>query len=173
MLHANYSYRVSPVDWTLPLLACQDGQLIVVGQEPFTIAQPRQILHVDDLCNECGNCATFCVHQGKPYVDKPRLFLSRTDFDREDDNAFHIAGGTIHRRKGGHASTLTIQEDQFAFENAQVRVSLSSQFEIVEMELRAPFEGTLPLKDAAEMAVILSGVITSSSFLLGACPEVQ
>src|SRR6185369_3611145 len=26
-----------------------------------------QILHVDAYCNECGNCATFCPWQGRPY----------------------------------------------------------------------------------------------------------
>jgi len=42
-----------------------------------------QILHVDDFCNECDNCQTFCVHHGKPYVDKPRLFLDPELFAAE------------------------------------------------------------------------------------------
>jgi putative selenate reductase len=33
-----------------------------------------QILHLDSLCNECGNCATFCPLQGAPYQDKPTLY---------------------------------------------------------------------------------------------------
>jgi putative selenate reductase len=192
---ANYTYHVSPVNWTLPLLACQqDGfsppvaptgspdprpknpdwsasrppTLVVAGTEPFRITQSRQILHVDDLCNECGNCATFCVHQGKPYIDKPRLFLSRADFHQEDNNAFYIAGNTIHRRENGHESTLTLKDGQFAFESAQIDVRLSSQFETIQVELRAPFEGTLSLKEAAEMALILGGVTASLPFLLGA-----
>ena len=53
------------------------------GEEAFEFAQVRQIVHVDDFCNECGNCATFCVHQGKPYADKPRLFLETRDFRLE------------------------------------------------------------------------------------------
>jgi putative selenate reductase len=168
---ANYSYRVSPVDWTLPLLACRDGSIVVVGQEPFTIAQPCQILHVDDLCNECGNCATFCVHQGKPYTDKPRLFLSRASFEQKDSNAFHVAGNTVHRRENGRASSLTRQDGQFTFETDQVCVSLSRDFGIEKIELKQPFEGTLSLKDAAEMALILRGVISSLPFLLGAALE--
>ena len=50
------------------------------GHGAFRVAQARQIVHVDDLCNACGNCETFCVHQGKPYRDKPRLFLTREGF---------------------------------------------------------------------------------------------
>jgi putative selenate reductase len=162
---ANYTYPVSPVDWTLPLLACRDGGLVVVGHESLRITQPRQIVHVDDLCNECGNCATFCVHQGKPYADKPRLFLSQVDFVQEQDNAFHIAGSTIYRRENGQASRLTMQQGQLVFENPQVGVRLSSQFGIIDMELRRSFEGTQSLKDAAEMALLLQGVAGSLSFL--------
>ncbi|MFH1609897.1 MAG: putative selenate reductase subunit YgfK, partial [Candidatus Bipolaricaulota bacterium] len=80
---ANLAYDAGPVRWVLPVLACADGRLTVVGEEAFEVRQPRQIVHVDDLCNECGNCATFCVHQGKPYLDKPRLFLREEDFRKE------------------------------------------------------------------------------------------
>jgi putative selenate reductase len=198
---ANYTYHISPVNWTLPLLACQQGNLemptaaprgspdpgsecpnrsasgsptlAIVGTEPFRVTQSRQILHVDDLCNECGNCATFCVHQGKPYLDKPRLFLSQTDFGRESDNAFYAAGNTIRRRENGHESALTVQDGQLLFASPQVNVCLTPRFEIIEMELRAPFEGTLSLKDAAEMAIILDGMAASLPFLLEACEEMQ
>ncbi|MDL2254158.1 putative selenate reductase subunit YgfK [Ruminococcaceae bacterium OttesenSCG-928-I18] len=39
-----------------------------------------QILHVDGLCNECGNCGVFCPHSGDPYKDKITLFWTREDF---------------------------------------------------------------------------------------------
>ncbi|MEG0767262.1 MAG: putative selenate reductase subunit YgfK, partial [Clostridia bacterium] len=29
-----------------------------------------QIVHVDKLCNRCGNCAVFCPYHGAPYRDK-------------------------------------------------------------------------------------------------------
>jgi putative selenate reductase len=29
----------------------------------------RKVVHVDAMCNECGNCATFCPRGGKPYED--------------------------------------------------------------------------------------------------------
>ncbi len=39
-----------------------------------------QILHVDGMCNECGNCGTFCPHIGNPYKDKLTLFWSKEGF---------------------------------------------------------------------------------------------
>ena len=46
----------------------------------------REILHVDRMCNECGNCAVFCPYDSAPYRDKFTLFHSREDFDRSPDN---------------------------------------------------------------------------------------
>ncbi len=158
---ANFTYHVAPVSLMLPQLACSDGRLMVTGQEPFQVEQSRQILHLDDFCNECGNCATFCVHHGKPYTEKPRLFLKHADFQLEDDNAFYIQGQTIWRREGGQTSHLAVQSDALIFENAQVRVSLSPGLEIQEMTLKQPFQGALSLKEAAEMSLIFQGVTTT------------
>ncbi len=47
-----------------------------------------QILHIDGLCNECGNCETFCPYQGKPYEDKITLFWSKEDFDNSRNEGF-------------------------------------------------------------------------------------
>ena len=41
----------------------------------------RQILHVDQMCNECGNCATFCPYDSAPYRDKFTLFAAAEDMD--------------------------------------------------------------------------------------------
>ncbi len=162
---ANYSYVVKGADWRVPQLACQNERLLIAGEEMFCVTQPRQIIHVDDLCNECGNCATFCVHQGEPFRDKPRLFLQKDDFEQETDNAFYIAGTTVWRRDGGKRSTLSVDSNTIAFENALVRVSLSPDFTILRTELKEPFEGTLSLREAAEMALIFKGVTGSLPFL--------
>ncbi len=46
-----------------------------------------QILHIDRLCNECGNCAAFCPYSGEPYRDKLTLFSTREDFDASPKNS--------------------------------------------------------------------------------------
>ena len=53
----------------------------------------RQILHLDALCNECGNCAVFCPYSGAPYRDKPTLFACREDFDHSENPGFWLLGG--------------------------------------------------------------------------------
>lgn len=51
---------------------------INVGSDLFN--QKQQIIHVDGMCNECGNCGTFCPHSGRPYKDKVTLFWTEHDF---------------------------------------------------------------------------------------------
>jgi putative selenate reductase len=168
---ANYTFFVAPVSLTLPTVSCQQGSLVVTGEEVFQIEQPRQIIHVDDFCNECGNCETFCVHEGKPYLDKPRLFLMRDDFDLEEDNAFYVErsakGWAIRRREGGKESRLSVENDsdEVNFENDLLRMRLSPDYRIKSMDLKEEFEGAFSLTEAAEMVVILKGLSTSLSFL--------
>ncbi len=169
---ANYTVAVSPVNLMLPVVSCGQGRLEVIGEEAFRIGQARQIIHVDDFCNECGNCATFCVHDGKPYLDKPRLFLVASDFEQEGDNAFYIersdGKGIIRRREGGKESRLSLGGGTggMIFENESLKLGISPDFQIRAMELKNEFEGTFSLTGLAEMHTILKGVIQSLSFLL-------
>jgi len=59
---------------------------IIAGGKP-------QILHMDGLCNECGNCATFCPHIGKPYKDKVTLFGDEEAFRNSENKGFVFLGG--------------------------------------------------------------------------------
>lgn len=45
-----------------------------------------QILHVDRMCNECGNCLVFCPYDSSPYRDKFTLFHDREGFDESVNN---------------------------------------------------------------------------------------
>ncbi|MEG2373302.1 MAG: putative selenate reductase subunit YgfK [Niameybacter sp.] len=40
-----------------------------------------QILHLDALCNACGNCATFCPYESSPYQSKFTFFSTLEDFE--------------------------------------------------------------------------------------------
>jgi putative selenate reductase len=162
---ANVVYFVPEVDWRVPVLRVQGAELVVEALEPFRVTQSRQILHIDDLCNECGNCATFCVHQGKPYLEKPRLFLSEAGYHAEFDNAFRVLGNAIYRRVAGKELRLEWDYGGWLYEDEKVRIRLTSEFAIRDWELRQPFSGELSLRPAAEMAIIWEGAIRTLPFL--------
>ncbi|MFV0440542.1 MAG: putative selenate reductase subunit YgfK, partial [Lachnospirales bacterium] len=46
------------------------------------------ILHVDGMCNECGNCGVFCPHSGNPYKDKLTVFWTEEDFVDSTNKGF-------------------------------------------------------------------------------------
>lgn len=49
----------------------------------------HQIVHVDGMCNECGNCAVFCPYaDGRPYKDKLTLFWSAEDMGNSTNEGF-------------------------------------------------------------------------------------
>ena len=50
----------------------------------------RQILHVDYLCNECGNCAAFCPYDSAPYKDKFTYFANEADFNDSENQGFMV-----------------------------------------------------------------------------------
>jgi putative selenate reductase len=83
-------------------------------------AQPYQVAVLADLCNECGNCTTFCPTSGAPYRDKPRLYLNRDDFEAQQDNAFMILHDDEHwaidARWGGSTEHMTLNEPQDDFD---------------------------------------------------------
>ena len=43
-----------------------------------------------ELCNECGNCLTFCPEEGDPAVIKPRLFVDRDRFEADQEQGFFL-----------------------------------------------------------------------------------
>ena len=44
-----------------------------------------QLIHIDGMCNECGNCGFFCPYMGLPYKDKFTVFWSEEGF-KDSDN---------------------------------------------------------------------------------------
>ena len=165
---ANLPLTVTPLEVRIPSLTCVAGRLEIGASEPVCIAQTRQIIHVDDACNECGNCATFCVHPGDPFRQKPRLYLNRSGFAAEDDNAFYLNAGTLARREAGVECRLTPVADGYRYETDEFSLHLSHDLEIEETDLRSPFAGTRSLRPAVEMAALLEGLRNGARFLLQA-----
>lgn len=50
----------------------------------------HQIIHVDYMCNECGNCRTFCPYASAPYKDKFTLFACPEDMENSDNDGFAV-----------------------------------------------------------------------------------
>lgn len=62
----------------------------VMSGGPFK--QPLQIIHIDALCNECGNCSFFCPYNGEPCKDKITLFDSQQELETGSNAGFAFTG---------------------------------------------------------------------------------
>ncbi|MBN1326441.1 MAG: putative selenate reductase subunit YgfK, partial [Candidatus Cloacimonetes bacterium] len=73
-----------------------------------------QIIHIDSLCNECGNCETFCPWNGAPYQDKITLFNSKNEFKSGQNNGFYLdvddGNSQVHFRLGNRTGESDLAE---------------------------------------------------------------
>ena len=50
----------------------------------------NQVIHVDYMCNECGNCKSFCPYDSAPYLDKFTLFMDENDMADSKNQGFTV-----------------------------------------------------------------------------------
>ena len=103
---------------------------------------PFQILHLDAYCNECGNCAAFCPHDGGPYLKKFTLFSRPDDFENSTNSGFYC-------------------------ENDQVKIRLDGK--IIDGEIDK--DGKLVADVPEEVKAMVETVFVSYSYLLGPVEE--
>ena len=73
--------------------------------------EKEQILHVDGMCNECGNCAVFCPYSGRPYKDKLTLFWSEEDMEDSENTGFLVLEGTkVRLRFSGKIQEVDVSD---------------------------------------------------------------
>ena len=64
---------------------CENCVDVCPNRANVTIAVPGQkmpaIVRVDYMCNECGNCKSFCPYSSAPYQAKFTLFANEADFE--------------------------------------------------------------------------------------------
>ena len=74
----------------------------------------HQILHVDQMCNECGNCAVFCPYASSPYKDKFTVFASEADMADSQNPGFCVldaAAGKVKIRLGDAEYETVLAQD--------------------------------------------------------------
>ena len=157
------TYETAPVRAALPALAVANGALVADGSTPFVVDQLLQIAVLTDFCNECGTCVTACPTSGRPYLDKPRLYLDRADFEAQASNAFMLLGdGVIEGRFDGATHRVTL--------NGQVEYLAPGLHAILDRDTLALVEatptgdahgGSVSLEPAAVMATLLAGITRS------------
>ena len=71
----------------------------------------HQILHVDKMCNECGNCTQFCPYASEPCHDKFTLFQTAEDMeDSHNAGVLFLEDGKVRVRLAGAPQENNLDE---------------------------------------------------------------
>ena len=159
------TYRLDPFEMKLPEPKAQGGRIEWGGAAKlYRVDQPFQIAILNDFCNECGNCATFCPTAGKPYKDKPRLYLQRAEFEAETDNAFMVYRGSgiwsLCARFGG-ATHEVVLGNETVYSSPKFKAYLDPKTLAVKgmVPVGSLADGeSLSLEPCAKMLALLSGM---------------
>lgn len=75
-------------------IVCENCVEVCPNRANVSIVVPgskmHQVIHVDYMCNECGNCKSFCPYAGVPYQDKFTLFANEKDFADSNNEGFVV-----------------------------------------------------------------------------------
>jgi len=96
-------------------VVCQACADVCPNRANVVVALPdgrRQILHVDRMCNECGNCLVFCPYDSAPYKDKFTLFHDRAGFDESVGNQgfLPLGGSKVLVRLDGRVEEIDLDQ---------------------------------------------------------------
>jgi ferredoxin len=135
---ANHPILVEPVRTTVPRLLMGADGLQPEAERRVTVAQRRQIVNFTNLCNECGNCVTFCPTAGAPYRDKPRLHLDRSSYEGESDRALFLEGSgeqaVLRARVDGEEHWLRREGAGWRYGSPRAEVSLDAGFALIRAD---------------------------------------
>ena len=89
---------------SLPLLNCKNCRLCINvcpnrANVMLDAGTKMQIVHIDASCNSCGNCATFCPYEGRPYTDKFTIFASWEAYKNSENPGIVKKGNTLQLRQ--------------------------------------------------------------------------
>lgn len=157
------TYESQPFSADLATWTVRDGRAVADKPQSFAVVQALQTAVLTDFCNECGNCATFCPTAGRPYQDKPRLYVSKSEFESQADNAFRITGtGAVRKisgRFGGALHELAPKGAGWSYRAPGLFVELDAKLKPTGApEVSAPDGTTLGLVPAAILSVLLRGI---------------
>ncbi len=95
--HANFSFVLPRTELVRIEVSRIDGQWAQRPLGNISIAERHQIGTLADFCNECGNCDVFCPEDGGPYLEKPRFFATREQWQHHaDHDGFYLARCATH-----------------------------------------------------------------------------
>lgn len=85
---------------TLACYKCRNCVDVCPNRANKPLEELKKAVHVDELCNECGNCACFCPFGYLPYKEKFTLFSGEKAMEESENNGFYLTESGFVARIG-------------------------------------------------------------------------
>lgn len=83
----------------------------------LNVAGEKRMMHIDDYCNECGNCYIFCPDKCAPYKDRLTLFAGKKELEESTNQGFAIVDDSLIYRFEGEVKECAISEAPEVIQN--------------------------------------------------------
>ncbi len=97
---------------------CENCVDVCPNRANVSVAVPGKVMpaivHIDYMCNECGNCKSFCPYSSAPYQDKFTFFANEADFENSANQGYVILNREnleVKCRVGGEVKTAVLKSD--------------------------------------------------------------
>ena len=142
---ANVSYRVAPFKAQTYKAIYKNDMAIIEKKGGFTVCQTHQVINIGDFCNECGNCTSFCPTSGSPYIEKPKFYLSRSNFEanfktdfKKGSSTYFMENQSIFKRNDSRKVSLTEDKNTYTYDSKMITAILDKKsFRVMEVEFKA------------------------------------
>lgn len=78
------------------------------SNEILHLGDQKLIIHIDESCNECGNCACHCVEPCQPYKDRLTYFHNTEAIKDSTNDGFYVDGNNCGYRFKGKEDVCAI-----------------------------------------------------------------
>ena len=154
---ANVGYKIKACNIQLEKVIVKNGNYTIIPDEDFIIKQKYQILNIADLCNECGNCTSFCPTSGRPFVDKPKVALSEESFNSQE-KAYFATGDQIFYKQNGVTYRLDVEGSYNRFISKNFEIKLNKHFKILDVKIIKNVKTEISLHLAMKMRMIKQAI---------------
>lgn len=160
---AFHSFKTDKIEYNTQRIDCKNGNYVISDSSAFEIHQTRQILHIADWCNQCGNCVTFCPSSGSPFIEKPHLYINEDEFCKCKDGFFYSSQDGNPMLKFYHNELLMTYNEinnVVILESEKFRIEIASEtMSIINIEVREKANFEVDLFFIAGVSIIMQGVI--------------
>ena len=155
--------------FTIEAVHCDGGNILLkenqwerIDGQKISVNQSNQILHIEEWCNQCGNCTTFCPSADAPYLEKAHLYLDPNKFHTEKDGYYFDAeNGLLHTFVNNEMLSLLRESNNLNFHSEHFIIKMEKgSYELKDVKLLEKKERKIDIKTLIEMDVIYDAALS-------------